>query len=198
VYAPKGSKSINTILLSRIILFLFLLIFLVVLVVFVALLRKGSGLTLRDKVHNFTRTPLGVIKLKKKEFQDLKQGTMTVSESEYVIHFMQLSPYAPNDVDTDEKKQECFLNGLNDGLAYALEARDFENFQDMVNKAFVLENRRAILECMCKQERQGQQSGKSQPHFDSSSARPIFHPVQKSFQQMPQPKGQGFSILKTR
>jgi hypothetical protein len=27
-----------------------------------------------------------------------------------------------NEVDTDEKKQECFLNGMNDGLAYALEA----------------------------------------------------------------------------
>jgi hypothetical protein len=29
---------------------------------------------------------------------------------------------------------------LNDGLAYALEARDFINFQDMANKALVLEN----------------------------------------------------------
>jgi hypothetical protein len=62
--------------------------------------------------------PQCVIKLK--EFQDLKQGSMTVSE--YVIRFMQLSRYAPNDVDIDEKKQECFLNGLDDGLAYALEA----------------------------------------------------------------------------
>jgi hypothetical protein len=59
VYAPKGSKSINTILLSCIILFLFLLIFLVVLVVFVALSRKASGLTLQDKVHNFTQTYFG-------------------------------------------------------------------------------------------------------------------------------------------
>jgi hypothetical protein len=58
--------------------------------------------------------------------------------SEYVTHFMQLSRYAPNDVDTDEKKQECFLNGLDDGLAYALEACDFENFQTMVDKALVL------------------------------------------------------------
>jgi hypothetical protein len=54
VYVPKGSKSINTVLRSCIILFLFLLIFLVVLVVFVVLSRKASGLTLRDKVHNFT------------------------------------------------------------------------------------------------------------------------------------------------
>jgi hypothetical protein len=65
--------------------------------------------------------------------------------SEYVTLFMQLSRYAPNDVDTDEKKQECFLNGLDDGLAYALEARDFENFQTMVDKALVLENMRGIL-----------------------------------------------------
>jgi hypothetical protein len=33
------------------------------------------------------------------------------------------------------------LNGLNNGLAYALEVRDFENFQGMVNKALVLEKR---------------------------------------------------------
>jgi hypothetical protein len=70
---------------------------------------------------------------------------MTVSE--YVTRFTQLSRYAPNDVDTDEKKQDCFLNGLNHGLPYALEVRDFENFQAMVNKALVLENRRGILEC---------------------------------------------------
>jgi hypothetical protein len=64
--------------------------------------------------------------------------------SEYVTYFTQLSRYAPNDVDTDEKKQEYFLNGLDDGLAYALEARDFKNFQTMVDKALVLENRRGI------------------------------------------------------
>jgi hypothetical protein len=46
--------------------------------------------------------PQGAIKLKKKEFQDLKQGSTTVSE--YVTRFTQLSRYAPNDVDTDEKK----------------------------------------------------------------------------------------------
>jgi hypothetical protein len=83
--------------------------------------------------------PQGVIKLKKKVFQDLKQGYMTVSE--YVTCFTQLSRYAPNDVDTDDTKQEFFLNGLEDGLAYALEGRDFENFQTMVDTALVIENR---------------------------------------------------------
>jgi hypothetical protein len=74
--------------------------------------------------------------------------------SEYVTHFTQLSRYAPNDVDTDEKKQECFLNGLEDGLAYDLEARDFMNFQTMVDKALVLKNRRGMLSTKRKPERQ--------------------------------------------
>jgi hypothetical protein len=69
-----------------------------------------------------------------------------MSLNEYVTKFTQLSRYAPHEVNTDEKKQECFLNGLNDGLAYALEARDFENFQGMVNKALVLENYRGMME----------------------------------------------------
>jgi hypothetical protein len=75
---------------------------------------------------------------------------MTVSE--YITRFTQLSRDAPNDLDTDEKKQECFLNGLEDGLAYTLEARDFKNFQTMVDKALVLENRRGILSSKRKQE----------------------------------------------
>jgi hypothetical protein len=65
--------------------------------------------------------------------------------NEYVTKLTQLSRYAPSEVDTDEKKQDYFLNGLNDGLAYALEAWDFENIQGMVNKAIVLENRRGVM-----------------------------------------------------
>jgi hypothetical protein len=69
-----------------------------------------------------------------------------MSVNEYVTKFTQLSCYAPHEVDTDEKKQECFFNGLNDGLAYALEAQNFENFQRMVNKALELENPRGVME----------------------------------------------------
>jgi hypothetical protein len=87
--------------------------------------------------------PQGVIKFKK-EFQDLKQGSMSVNQ--YITRFTQLSRYAPNEVDTNEKKHECFLNGLNDGLVNAMEAWDFENFQGMMNKALVLENCRGVME----------------------------------------------------
>jgi hypothetical protein len=51
-----------------------------------------------------------------------------MSMNEYITKFTQLSHYALHEVDIDEKKHECFLNDQNDGLAYALEARDFENF----------------------------------------------------------------------
>jgi hypothetical protein len=69
-----------------------------------------------------------------------------MSMNEYINRFTQLSRYARHKVDTDEKKREYFLNGLNDGLPYPLEARDFENFQGMVNKALVLENCRGLME----------------------------------------------------
>jgi hypothetical protein len=110
---------------------------------------------------------------------------MTVSE--YVTCFTQLSRYAPNDMDTDEKKEECFLNGLEDGLAYASEGRDFKNFQTMVDKALVLENRRGILSSKRKQEREIQQSTNSRPHnnVNSSPTGPIFRPVPQSSQMMP-------------
>jgi hypothetical protein len=45
--------------------------------------------------------PQVVIKLKK-EFQYLKQGSMSMNE--YITKFSQLSCYAPHEVDTDEKK----------------------------------------------------------------------------------------------
>jgi hypothetical protein len=113
--------------------------------------------------------------------------------NEYVTKFTQLSHYAPHEVDTDEKKQECFLNGLNDGLAYALEARDFKNFQRMVNKALVIENCRRVMERKHKMVRQHQPGSSSRPCVTTPSARPVFHPAQPLFQPRPLVAGQGYS-----
>jgi hypothetical protein len=104
-----------------------------------------------------------------------------MSVNKYITKFTQLSHYAPHEVDTDEKKQECFLNGLNDGLAYALEARDFENFQGMVNKFLVLENHRGVMERNCKLVRQHQPSSSSMPHVATSLTGPVFRPAQPQF-----------------
>jgi hypothetical protein len=118
--------------------------------------------------------PFGMMKLKKKEFEDLKQGSMSVNE--YVTRFTQLSRYALDDVDNDEKKQDWFLNGLNDGLAYALEAHDFINFQDLVDKALVHENRRGIMESKRKMQHTGPQGSNTRVHVGSSLQGPNFCP----------------------
>ena len=77
--------------------------------------------------------PAGFMKIKKKEFLSLKQGTMTVAE--YRDKFIQLSRYAPEDVNTDEKKQDLFLDGLRDAISYQLMSNDYPNFQHLVSKA---------------------------------------------------------------
>jgi hypothetical protein len=41
------------------------------------------------------------MELKKKEFTDLKQGSMSMNE--YLNSFIQLSRYAPDDINMDEK-----------------------------------------------------------------------------------------------
>jgi hypothetical protein len=101
-----------------------------------------------------------------------------MSVSEYVTRFTQLFRYAPDNVDTNEKKQDWFLNGLNDSLAYALEARDFINFQDMVDKALVLENRRGIMEQKRKMQHTGSQGSNTRFRVGSPSRGPVFRPVQ--------------------
>jgi hypothetical protein len=98
--------------------------------------------------------------------------------NEYITKFTQLSHYAPHEVNTNEKKHECFLNDLNDGLACALKSRDFENFQGMVNNALVLENRRGVMERKRKLVRQHQPSSSSKPRVATSSAGPVFCPAQ--------------------
>jgi hypothetical protein len=83
--------------------------------------------------------PHGTMKLKKKEFANLKQGGMTVNE--YLNSFIQLSRYAPNNINTDEKKHDMFLNGLNDDIQFYLLNTDYAGFQHMVDKAIVIENK---------------------------------------------------------
>jgi hypothetical protein len=82
--------------------------------------------------------PLRIMKLK--EFLSLTQGNMTVSE--YHDLFTQLSYYALEEVDTDEKRQERFLEGLIGPLNYQLQSHILPNFQTLLNKAFGLESKR--------------------------------------------------------
>jgi hypothetical protein len=64
---------------------------------------------------------------------------MTVNE--YLNSFIQLSRYALDDINTDEKNQDMFLNGLNDDIQFQLLNTDYTDFQHMVDKAIVIENK---------------------------------------------------------
>jgi hypothetical protein len=79
----------------------------------------------------------------KKEFLSLTQGNMSFSG--YHDRFTQLSCYAPKEVDTDEKRQERFLEGLIGPLNYQLQSHSFPNFQALLNKAIGLESKRKEL-----------------------------------------------------
>src|SRR5438132_10606309 len=58
--------------------------------------------------------PSSVIKIKLREFMTLKQGNKSIRE--YVQTFNELARSAPTHVDTDAKKKECFLEGMNPKL----------------------------------------------------------------------------------
>jgi hypothetical protein len=64
---------------------------------------------------------------------------MTVNE--YLNKFTQLSRYALDDVNTDEKNQDAYLNGLNDEIQFQLLNTDYEDFQRMVNKDIIVKNK---------------------------------------------------------
>jgi hypothetical protein len=70
---------------------------------------NADAITWQEFQENFHahHIPPGIMKLKKNKFLSLTQGGMTVSE--YRDRFTQLSRYAPEEVDIDEKCQERFL-----------------------------------------------------------------------------------------
>jgi hypothetical protein len=130
--------------------------------------------------------PRGTMKFKRKEFADLKQGGMTVNE--YLNSFIQLSRYAPDDISTDEKKQDVFLNGLNDDIQFQLLNTDYADFQHMVDKAIVIESKIKEMEKDSKRKVSfsGQSSGSNvRPRFSQPNQfltqRPNFQAQRPSF-----------------
>src|SRR5437773_11567605 len=80
--------------------------------------------------------PSSVMKIKLREFMALRQGSRSVRE--YVQVFNELARYAPNHVDTDVKKRECFLEGMSPKLLSRL-GRRFEDFNQLVDDAIAME-----------------------------------------------------------
>ena len=86
----------------------------------------------------YHHVPATTMRLKRKEFLGLVQGTMIVSE--YFDKFNQLSIYAPMEVEDDKNKQKLFLDGLNEDLQCQLNLDECLDFYHLVDKALLLEN----------------------------------------------------------
>jgi hypothetical protein len=122
--------------------------------------------------------PRGTQKLKKKEFANLRQGNMSMNE--YHNSFIQLARYAPDDINMDEKKQDMFLNGLNDDIQFQVLNTDYTDFQHMVDENKIKEMEKDVKR---KVSFHGQSSGSNiRPCF--SQPNQFFKPPQMNRPQM--------------
>ncbi|XP_073363075.1 uncharacterized protein [Aegilops tauschii subsp. strangulata] len=87
--------------------------------------------------------PIGIMKIKQREFLALTQGSMTVSE--YLNKFNHLARYSLYDVATKERKVDTFLGGLNQHFRCTLSMFDFLDFLTLVNKALIAEREHKLL-----------------------------------------------------
>jgi hypothetical protein len=99
--------------------------------------------------------------LKKREFRNFCQGHCTVAE--YIDEFNKLARYAPDDVDTDAKRRERFLDGLNDELVVQLSMVYAPNYQAQLDKATILENKQHHME---KRKRRHNHDGHGNNHHE--------------------------------
>jgi hypothetical protein len=81
---------------------------------------------------------MGIMNLKKDEFRTLKQGGRTLKE--YMDDFCSMSRYAPEDIDTDAKRKDKFLNGLKGELKIPLLVAYEPSYLAMLDQAVTLDN----------------------------------------------------------
>ncbi|KAK1684814.1 hypothetical protein QYE76_045662 [Lolium multiflorum] len=75
---------------------------------------------------------------KRDEFRSLRQGGRTLKE--YMDDFCTLARYAPEDIDTDAKRKEKFLNGLKGELKIPLTVAYAPSYQSLLDQAIALDN----------------------------------------------------------
>src|SRR5664279_424565 len=123
--------------------------------------------------------PAGMIKRKKDEFRKLRQGAMSVSE--YRNKFIELSRYAPEDTDTEEKKMERFLDGLHDEMQYVLVAMPFTDLESLADSALLMEGKHnnAVESKKRRLMNQGNGSSQHQKPRTNPPPRPA-HPPQRA------------------
>jgi hypothetical protein len=109
--------------------------------------------------------PVGPMTVKK-EFLALKQGPMSVSE--YRDKFLQLSCYAPEDVNTEAKRQYLSLRGLVDPLHYQLMNHTFPTFQHLIDRAIMTGRKHKDMEDRKRKISGPQPGGSNHPRFSGN------------------------------
>ena len=113
--------------------------------------------------------------LKKHEFCNLCQGGRTVGQ--YVDDFSKLARYASDDIAIDAAKKEKFLEGLNDELSMQLMVASFNNYQELVDSALMIEGKQRHIESRKRKYGQGKYNSGAQqkPRFTPKSGGPFQH-----------------------
>ena len=93
-----------------------------------------------------------------------------MSVTEYRDRFLQLARYAPADVADDGKKQEYFMEGLEDYLQYTLLNLSFDDFNHLVDSALNMERKYLEME---------DKKRKITPVASGSNTRPRLQPPQQ-------------------
>jgi hypothetical protein len=79
--------------------------------------------------------PTGVMRKKRQEFMDLKQGGRSVHN--YSKQFNHLAQYAPDQVDTDDKKKDHFMIGLSTELQECMALNTGGTFPEFVSNVMI-------------------------------------------------------------
>jgi hypothetical protein len=80
----------------------------------------------------------GVMRKKRQEFMDLKQGGRFVHD--YFKQFNNLAQYAPDQVDIDEKKKDRFMIGLSTKLQERMALNTGGTFLEIVSSVMIVDN----------------------------------------------------------
>jgi hypothetical protein len=78
------------------------------------------------------------MELKRREFESVRQNDFPILR--YVREFSELSCYAPDEVDTEEKRVKRFMKGLNPYMRMQLHLTGHHKFQELVDAAINLED----------------------------------------------------------
>jgi hypothetical protein len=82
--------------------------------------------------------PAGVMRKKRQEFMDLKQGGRSVHD--YSKQFNHLAQYAPDQVDTNEKKKDRFMIGLSTKLQERMVLNTGGTFLEFVSNVMIMDD----------------------------------------------------------